>query len=84
LIDAPPVKLEVQFNIEVKQSKTGKYRPLGKLSPMVETLAKRQFDDFVKKVRVFVHPKLAGELEADTQADPIFVETVKSMFPESG
>lgn len=84
LIDAPPVKLEVQFNIEVKQTKTGKYRPLGKLSPMVETLAKRQFDDFVKKVRVFVHPKLAGELEADTQADRIFVETVKSMYPESG
>ncbi|MGY8767099.1 MAG: HD domain-containing protein, partial [Pirellulales bacterium] len=34
LIDAPPVKLEVQFNIEIYDSKRDDYRKLGDASPM--------------------------------------------------
>ncbi|PQO42129.1 HD domain-containing protein [Blastopirellula marina] len=84
LIDAPPVKLEVQFNIDVHEVKAGTYRSLGDVSPMVETLAKRQFDDYVKKVRIFVHPRLQDAIEGDASIEGLFVETVQSMFPESG
>jgi len=84
LIDAPPVKLEVQFNIDVLNQKTGKYRGLGDVSPMVETLAKRQFDDYVKKVRIFIHPRLEDSIECDSTIESLFVDTVRSMFPETG
>ena len=29
---------------------------------MVRTLAREQFDDYVKRVRIFVHPRLLDEL----------------------
>jgi uncharacterized protein len=61
LIDAPPVKLEVQFQIDVKTS-SGEFRPLGEISPMVESLATRQFDDIVKRVRIFVHPEIVRSI----------------------
>ena len=62
LIDAPPVGLEVQFDVDVHYPKTDSYRKLGEVSPVVNTLAKRQFDDFVKQVRVFVAPELLSKL----------------------
>jgi HD superfamily phosphohydrolase len=58
LFDAPPVGLEVQFNVEIHFPKEDRYRPLGEVSPVVHTLARRQFDDYVKRVRIFVHPRL--------------------------
>jgi len=60
LIDAPPVKLEVQFRVQVKTSQG--FKVLGDVSPVVQTLATRQFDDYVKKVRVFVAPHLKSHL----------------------
>ncbi len=63
LIDAPPVGLEVQFNVDVYSPKSNAYRSLGEVSPVVNTLAKRQFDDFVKQVRVFVEPSLLSLVE---------------------
>jgi HD superfamily phosphohydrolase len=63
LIDAPPVGLEVQFNVDVYSPETDTYRTLGEVSPVVNTLAKRQFDDFVKQVRIFVAPTLLPLLE---------------------
>lgn len=60
LIDAPPVKLEVQFRVQVKTSQG--FKVLGDVSPVVQTLATRQFDDYVKKVRVFVAPHLKSYL----------------------
>ncbi len=62
LIDAPPAGLEVQFNTEVYYRSEDAYLPLGEVSPMVRALAKEQFDDYVKRVRVSVHPRLAGHL----------------------
>jgi HD superfamily phosphohydrolase len=61
LVDAPPVELEVDFDIEVHYPKQGVYRRLGEISPVVRTLAKEQFDDYVKRVRVFAHPRIAAE-----------------------
>ncbi|HWB08977.1 MAG TPA: HD domain-containing protein [Pirellulales bacterium] len=62
LFDAPPVTREVEFNIDVYFIKEHRYRPLGAVSPVVRTLAERQFDDYVKRVRIFAHPRIAGEL----------------------
>ena len=62
LLDAPPTSLEVEFQIDVYFSKEGYYRPLGDISPVVKTLAKEQFDDYVKRVRLFVHPRLASAM----------------------
>lgn len=56
LIDAPPVGLEVQFRLPVRM-RDGSYRLLGDLSPLVQGLATQQFDDIVKRVRVFVAPQ---------------------------
>jgi hypothetical protein len=61
LLDAPPMKLEVQFNVDVHFARENTWRPLGDVSPVVRTLAERQFDDYVKRVRVFVAPALAEE-----------------------
>ena len=57
LIDAPPVEKEVEFKIDVFDQKKNSYRPLEEVSPVVRTLAHEQFDDFVKRVRVFIHPR---------------------------
>ena len=61
LFDAPPVEREVDFNIEVHFSKTGQYRPLGEISPVVCALG-TQFDDYVKRVRIFAHPRIVDDL----------------------
>jgi len=59
LLDAPPMELEVDCNIQVYYSKEQIYRPLADVSPVVRTLAREQFDGYVKRVRIFVHPRLA-------------------------
>jgi HD superfamily phosphohydrolase len=61
LFDAPPVGLEVQFNVEIHFPKEGRWRQLGEVSPVVQTLAHRQFDDYVKRVRIFVHQSLVAD-----------------------
>jgi hypothetical protein len=58
-VDAPPTELEVDFDIDVYFAKQRRYRRLGDISPVVRTLAREQFDDYVKRVRVFVHPRIA-------------------------
>lgn len=61
LLDAPPVGLEVEFDIDVHSPKQRAYRRLGDVSPVVQTLAREQFDDYVKRVRLLVHPRLAED-----------------------
>lgn len=62
LIDAPPVKREVEFAVDVYFPKEDRYRPLGDVSPVVRTLAEKQFDDYVKRVRIFATAELAPRL----------------------
>ena len=62
LFDAPPVQREVEFKVDIYFPKQDVYRPLGEVSPVVRTLALEQFDDYVKQVRVFVHPRLSAPL----------------------
>jgi HD superfamily phosphohydrolase len=62
LFDAPPVEREVEIAIDVYFPKEGIYRPLGEVSPVVRTLARTQFDDYVKRVRIFAHPRVIDHL----------------------
>ena len=65
LVDAPPVEREVEFRLDVREGRAlpgGKgyqWRSLGDLSPVVRALAKEQFDDLVKRVRVFAPAEVA-------------------------
>lgn len=56
LIDAPPPHREVEFAVDVYFPKQQVYQPLRRVSPVVEALASTQFDDWVKRVRIFVAP----------------------------
>src|SRR5690606_11265118 len=64
IIDAPPVRLEVQFKIDVRTtSKRGEHPSfvsLSDISPVVRALATEQFDNHVKRVRIFVAPARAA------------------------
>lgn len=62
LIDAPPIHREVEFNIPIYYPRHGRYRRLDQVSPVVAALARTQFDDFVKRVRIFANPRHAAEL----------------------
>ncbi len=61
LIDAPPVKLEVDINVTVV-GRDGSVRALADVSPVADALARQQFDDHVKRVRIFVRPDLRESL----------------------
>ncbi|GIX00855.1 MAG: oxidoreductase [Pirellulaceae bacterium] len=64
LIDAPPAKLEVQFDVRVALTggQGDRFVSLAQVSPVVQTLATEQFDQHVKRVRVFVAPDRVAEL----------------------
>lgn len=67
LIDAPPVKLEVQFKLSVKLSE-GEYQSLDTLSPVVHALATEQFDNYVKRVHVFIAPDRRSDVRLSKEA----------------
>jgi HD superfamily phosphohydrolase len=76
LIDAPPQKLEVQFAIDVGSPNRG-FRPLAQSAPVVETLAREQFDRYVKKVRIFLHPDYAGTRRPVERWLPLLMRAVE-------
>ena len=78
LIDAPPVKLEVQFNVQVYFAKQNCYRQLSEVSPVVQTLAQTQFDDYVKRVRIFLHPRLIGHALSNQQITALLEDSLSS------
>ncbi len=72
LIDAPPIQREVELRIDVFFPKEKRYRPLESVSPVVRTLAREQFDDYVKRVRVFAPAAIAPALrENDATAEEL-------------
>lgn len=77
LFDAPPVEREVEFNLSVYFPKEGRYRPLGEVSPVVRTLAREQFDDYVKRVRVFAHARVAEKLQDRTGLRELLLEAAR-------
>ena len=64
VFDAPPPQREIQFQVEIHDLKMDTYRPLDVVSPVVSSLAREQFDDYVKRVRLFVHPRLRTPLRS--------------------
>ncbi len=70
IIDAPPQKLEVQFRLPVRIGPHGDqhFVSLDEVSPVVKALATEQFDNYVKRVRVFVAPDRIQEVR-DTKLD---------------
>jgi HD superfamily phosphohydrolase len=74
LIDAPPAEREVEFNLQVRQrprdggDRSGPgadhWRSLAELSPVVRSLAHEQFDDLVKRVRIFAPAATAEAVSA--------------------
>ncbi len=79
LFDAPPVRREVEFNVEVFFPKENVYRTLSEVSPAIHTLARQQFDDYVKRVRIFVHRRLIDELRAIGPLDALLKETLAAV-----
>lgn len=77
LFDAPPVRREVEFKVEVFFPKENTYRMLAEVSPAVHTLATKQFDDYVKRVRIFVHPALAKDLASTGPLTDLIDSTMK-------
>lgn len=76
LIDAPPVEREVEFDIDVHFAKESCFRRLGDVSPVVRTLAREQFDDYVKRVRIFVHPRLAPDARSVRNLPDLLAEAI--------
>jgi HD superfamily phosphohydrolase len=79
LFDAPPVKREVEFAVQVFFPKENVYRTLAEVSPAVHTLATKQFDDYVKRVRIFVHPTIATELSNHGSIETLMEETLSGV-----
>jgi HD superfamily phosphohydrolase len=79
LFDAPPVKREVEFAVQVFFPKENVYRTLAEVSPAVYTLATKQFDDYVKRVRIFVHPAIAAEFSNLGPIGKLMDETLSSV-----
>jgi uncharacterized protein len=76
LLDSPPAELEVEFDVEVYFAKEGVYRQLGEVSPVVRALAREQFDDYVKRARLFVHPRWAAKLRALPNLAELLTEAI--------
>jgi len=79
LFDAPPVQREVEIHVDVYYAKEDRYRPLAEVSPVVRTLAREQFDDYVKRVRVFAHPRVAAELRGLDDLPGLVNEAIAQM-----
>jgi HD superfamily phosphohydrolase len=79
LFDAPPMKREVEFQVDIFFPKERRYRPLSEVSPVVRSLTTGQFDDYVKRVRIFVHPSLAADLRAVPDLSELISEAIARM-----
>jgi uncharacterized protein len=79
LFDSPPMKREVEFQVDIFFPKEQRYRPLSEVSPVVQSLTTGQFDDYVKRVRIFVHPRLAADLRAAPNLSELIAEAIRRM-----
>ncbi|MFK7817489.1 MAG: HD domain-containing protein [Planctomycetaceae bacterium] len=77
IIDAPPAHREVEFRVDIYFPKEDVYRPLQEVSPVVDSLARTQFDDYVKRVRIFVAPHIAPRLSEIQDLSTLIQAAVK-------
>ena len=85
LIDAPPEDREVEFAIDVRStSQRGRrWKSLGELSPMVRAVAHEQFDDIVKRVRIFAPPESVKQIQSIDDFADIVYETARERLLKS-
>lgn len=81
LIDSPPRDREIEFDVDIYFAKERRYRPLHEVSPVVEALANTQFDDYVKRVRIFAHPRVASRLAALTDLAAVINVSLANVKP---
>ena len=81
LIDAPPVKLEVDINMDVI-GRDGTIRTLGEVSPVASALAHQQFDNHVKRVRVFVREELRDPLRQRVGGNQVVAALLDDIIDE--
>ena len=77
LVDAPPAEREVEFRMQVRERRDADrtvWRRLEDLSPVVRSLAREQFDDLVKRVRIFVDAEAAPAVAADPELPRLVLE----------
>jgi len=82
LLDAPPAEREVEFRLQVRErpgSADGApgWRRLEELSPVVRSLAREQFDDLVKRVRIFAHPDVAPVIRGCADLEALALEAAQ-------
>jgi HD superfamily phosphohydrolase len=85
LIDAPPAEREVEFRLAVRE-RTGarsassryRWRSLAELSPVVRSLAHEQFDNLVKRVRLFAPAESAAAIAECNGVDELILEAAAS------
>jgi HD superfamily phosphohydrolase len=82
LIDAPPPHREVEIAVDI-QSADGRFRPLREVSPVVDVLARTQFDEYVKRVRIFLAPGLREELNGRCGAEQHVREALRAVLKVS-
>ncbi len=78
LIDAPPQHREVEFRVDVWFRSSNEYRPLREVSPIVDAMAKTQFDDCVKKVRIFVSPEIRDSIPIGLSVDELVKDVLNN------
>lgn len=81
IIDAAPMGLEVDIDVDVV-GRNGEVRSLGHVSPVVDALAHRQFDNFVKRIRVFVPPDLRDALPGGELPLPLLNDAIEATDAE--
>lgn len=64
IIDAPPMEREVEFRLTVRERTAEGFcwRRFEELSPVVRSLAHEQFDNLVKRVRIFAPATMAEKI----------------------
>ncbi len=79
IVDAPPAEREVEFRLQVREERPlpksphHVWRALEELSPVVRSLAHEQFDDLVKRVRVFAPPDVAQAIAGLDDLDQLLL-----------
>jgi hypothetical protein len=78
IVDAPPAEREVEFRLQVRDRASGsdadRWQQLAAVSPVVRSLAHEQFDDLVKRVRVFAEPDDAKAIAGCGELDRLLLE----------
>jgi hypothetical protein len=80
IVDAPPAEREIEFRLRVRERGPGGggWRNLADVSPVVRSLAHDQFDNLVKRVRVFAAPGDAEAIAGCPDLDGLLLDAARA------